>query len=114
MKITVDVYVNEWADGPDTAVIEITPELKERILRLRDVILDNDIFMGKVMDHSVEVFATDFGPNGEEILIKDDSCRIDSPCLVVMESGFHWDAYIKHTTSLIETESIPFDKLSEI
>lgn len=96
---------DEYADvRPDKAHITVSPELAKRILSLAKEVKRLGVY---------KVVEFDYTPDWKEQGVKEPDWSIDCVTLNVTDEGFFWDAYIKHTNILLETERVTLADLKK-
>jgi hypothetical protein len=102
------VYLNahtdhDYSEVPRYAVLNVTPELIERLRVLRSQVIANDF-----AEVVVWAFPEKWGGGDEE-----EGWRTEADQLAVSVDGFLYRCNLKHTTVLIETEFLGIDELAD-
>ena len=111
--LDVSIY-NEYATGPEVAVIQIGNELATRILRLAEAVKQLGVYKVSLFDYTPEYFVRDHESEDENAYKEPDDpceCRVECVTLNVTDSDFFWSGILKHTDIRFETDSVPLTDL---
>lgn len=89
--------LDDYGDGPDFAVIEVSQTFVDRLIQLSRMCAVNGL-------ESVTVSA---GPDEWD---QEDKLRISGDSLFVSDDRFWFEAYPKHATFHVETQGMPVDE----
>lgn len=100
--------IDEYADGPEVAVVEIDNDLKERILKLSSVVKASSVYSMTDFDDSPEFFKRDFTVVAPltPLPLTSGLFRVDAIMLNVTDSCFYWSGCLKYCGTPFETESV--------
>lgn len=132
---------NEWYDGVDFAVIELTPEYVALILKRAQALKaakeeDKDLYNSRYWDYSPNWYVLghpeqqdddtrDFldGSQQDEFWIRQHKpevseetlARVECPCMIVDENSVWWTTYPKHVDGTrLNTAAIPISDLEAV
>jgi len=119
----LEVHIgSEFDQGPEIAVVEITPALDARIRQLATAAKALGVYKITEFDSSPDFFLRDYdaeedyGPIAFREPVDEDegyACRVECVTLNVTSNDYFWSGYVKHTSIRWETDSIPL-KTDEI
>ena len=95
MKLITKAYaMNEYGEGPSFAVIDLTPELIQRLESLHQICKDHNL-------HRAVVWGSPEAWDQEnELRLRGDTLQVDD------QGEAHWAAYPKYGDYLVETSAI--------
>jgi len=109
---------NEFAEGPEAAVIEIDDKLQSRIQQLASAAKILNVYSVREFNGSPEFFMRDHDNEDETIIPRppkdgneEMACRVECVTLNVTASDFYWSGYVKHTDICFETETVSLNDL---
>jgi len=113
-KYILNVYVyDEYNEGPEKAEIIFTPELIKRIQELHKAV--KSVKASKISDYDCTPNWLNKDPDNEGQYVEWDEGDGGIDCLTLnVTDDVEWSGWIKHTSILVETESIRISELLEI
>jgi len=109
---------NEFAEGPEAAIIDIDNKLQSRIQQLASAAKILDVYSVREFNGYPEFFMRDHDNEGETIIPRppkdgneEMACRVECVTLNVTSSDFYWSGYVKHTDIRFETETVNLNDL---
>lgn len=113
LKVTLD---NEFATGPELAVVEIGSALAARIVEILENVKKLGVDTISFVDDTPDFFVRDFESVDEcacrESLDPDD-CRVECVKLNVNCYVFYWSGIHKYTDTHFQTETTPLFELEK-
>jgi len=118
MKKILKVRIsNEFAEGPEVAVVEIDDHLRSRVWQLASAVKSLNVYAIREFNGYPEFFMQDHEheesviPRPPEDGFEEMACRVECVTLNVTDSDFYWTGYVKHTDVRFETDSIPLEEI---
>jgi hypothetical protein len=105
---------NEFATGPDVAVVQICDGLAARIIKLAEAVKQLGVYKVSLFDYTPDYFVRDYESEDENAYKEPEdpnSCRVECVTLNVTDSDFFWSGILKHTDTRFETASVPLAEL---
>ncbi len=112
---------DDYFDGFDFAVVELSQSEMDRIRAMSDLVksaketIHSGAYKIVAWDYVIRVMQTDSDSeeldDGRMPLKEPDDCRIDCPCLNVTDEDFFWSFYPKHTSVNYETSTMSIELL---
>lgn len=128
-KLLLDVTcVNEFfSEAPDYFIVEMTPELISKIVKLSDLAKDNELYSVEYYHFSGEYCSSmtldniftendiDVTDLTEKMIsdANDETSRIEAPIIIVYKDGFRFSAVPKHCSDaeLCRTKTVEIKEL---
>jgi len=113
MILDVSIY-NEYATGPEVAVVQIDDELAARIVKLAEAVRQLGVYKLSMFDYTPDYFVRDHESEDENAYEEPEDpydCRVECVTLNVTDSDFFWSGILKHTDIRFETDSVPLTDL---
>jgi len=113
MVLDVSIY-NEYATGPEVAVVQIGDELAARIFKLAEAVRQLGVYKVSLFDYTPDYFVRDHESDDEGAYKEPEDpyeCHVECVTLNVTDSDFFWSGILKHTDIRFETDSIPLTDL---
>jgi hypothetical protein len=108
LEYVVDVNIHDaYADGPNAAVIKMSPGLLRRVRSLTKCVKKLKVWQIRDFDYTPE-----FKFKMEENL-EDEDTSIDTLLLQVTDMSIGWSGYIKHTDVEISTDDLNLKEINE-
>lgn len=115
MVLDVSIY-NEYATGPEVAVVQIGDELAARIFKLAEAVKELGVYKVSLFDYTPDYYVRDHESEEEDAYKEPDDpyeCRVECVTLNVTDSDFFWSGILKHTNIRFETDSVPLKDLTQ-
>ena len=113
MILDVSIY-NEYATGPEVAVVQIDDELAARIVKLAEAVRQLGVYKLSMFDYTPDYFVRDHESEDENAYKEPEDpceCRVECVTLNVTDSDFFWSGILKHSDIRFETDSVPLTDL---
>ena len=113
MVLDVSIY-NEYATGPEVAIVQISDVLAARILKLAEAVKQLGVYKVSLFDYTPDYFVRDYESEVENAYKEPDDpcdCRVECVTLNVTDSDFYWSGILKHRDIRFETDSVPLTDL---
>ena len=141
MKIALKTFTDEYVDSLLVSTVDITPEFAQFCLdyiqKVHDLKQDNiDVFEITLFNYAINYLNANESREIEETFepvlyndnveylsieeidtdtfIKEHGDSVEGSILHISEHGIRWTAYLKHTSFLVSTSTIPKDFLESI
>jgi hypothetical protein len=128
-KFLLKVHALSDGDGPNLAVLELTPDLARTILKRRDVFLKLANISLCAMEYcgSPIEWYMEYPEIDDELLqaweaeeptpfnsvLTEDPTRTEVERMVITDDGMWWSAYLKHTSICMETIRVDYKFFEE-
>jgi hypothetical protein len=105
---------NELNDAPSVAVFTIDKDEAKEIVRLAEVVKENDLYKVERFDYRVSYLKKDPEDLDEDDdLEEENEARVDCDCISVSSNEFWFSAKAKHTDIEFTTERQPIQALAD-